>query len=128
MRVLFQRLDFLLEFSKTFLLELEFGEFIHGDLSQVNGMRSSNRSCLADVYSATPYLFLQLSKSLEERVIHGLSQGRPPNSGTYLDVTQIGELQARSCITGLISGRGVTPARMASQVDQRQVGFCNARA
>ena len=40
---------------------------------------------------------------------------------------QIGDDQALSWIVGGRSGRGSTPARIASQVDQRQVGFSSTR-
>ena len=40
----------------------------------------------------------------------------------------IGELQARSWIVAGTFDVGSTPARIASQVDQRQVGFCSTRA
>ena len=40
---------------------------------------------------------------------------------------QIGDDQARSWIVGGSPGRGSTPARIASQVDQRQVGFSSTR-
>ena len=46
-----------------------------------------------------------------------------PAQGRY----QIGDDQARSWIVGGRSGRGLTPARIASQVDQRQVGFSSTR-
>ena len=42
-------------------------------------------------------------------------------------VTQIGDDQARSCSVAGLSGRGSTPARMASQVVHRQVGFSSTR-
>ena len=44
-------------------------------------------------------------------------------SGTY----QIGDDQARSCRVAGRSGRGSTPARIASQVFHRQVGFSSTR-
>lgn len=45
----------------------------------------------------------------------------------YEGRNQIGEDQARSWIVFGKSERGATPARMASQVDQRQEGFSSAR-
>ena len=43
--------------------------------------------------------------------------------GTY----QMGDDQARSWMVAGRPGFGGFPARMASQVDQRQVGFCSTR-
>ena len=40
---------------------------------------------------------------------------------------QMGELQARSCMVAGRSGLGGTPCRMASHVDQRQLGFSSTR-
>jgi hypothetical protein len=40
----------------------------------------------------------------------------------------MGEDHARSCSVLAKSGLGATPARIVSQVDQRQVGFSIARA
>ena len=48
-----------------------------------------------------------------ERLMHHLASG----------ITQIGDVHARSCIVFFRSSRGATPARTASQVDHRQVGF-----
>lgn len=57
--------------------------------------------------------------------------GRPPR-GTEADgygvgAYQMGEVQARSWMTGGRTGLGVTPTRTASQVDQRQLGFSSTR-
>lgn len=53
----------------------------------------------------------------------------PPASSSQREgVYQMGDDQARSWIVACMSGRGFTPARIASQVDQRQTGFSNTRA
>ena len=71
-------------------------------------------------------------RDLSPRWAQSFESGLPPGpgldqlvewSGTY----QMGEDHARSWMTVGRSGFGSTPARTASQVDQRQVGFSRTR-
>jgi len=60
-------------------------------------------------------------------VLGANSNGAVGSDSNHFLRLQIGDDQARSWIVAGRSGRGSMPARSASQVDQRQVGFSSTR-
>ena len=80
-------------------------------------------TALVEYREATPprYLHVDPNKAHDPRA------SRFPQLADW-GAIQMGELQARSWMVVGKSLRGGTPARRASQVDQRQVGFSSTRA